>query len=65
MIAPLKTELAANKTALKQMFEVVEVLAAQPAASPAEPKPHPFAKKADPEMASKLALALSKLNHNN
>ena len=65
MIAPLKAELAANKTALKQMYEVVEALAAQPAAPATEPKHNPFAKKNDPEIASKLALALSKLNHNN
>ena len=64
-IAPLKAELAAQREAIKSMFSVVETLAAQPATAPTEPKAHPFAKKADPEVNSRLALALSKLNQTN
>lgn len=64
-IAPLKAELAAQREAMKSMFSVVETLAAQPATAPTEPKAHPFAKKTDPEVNSRLALALSKLNQTN
>lgn len=64
-IAPLKAELAAQREAMKSMFSVVETLAAQPATAPTEPKAHPFAKKTDAEVNSRLALALSKLNQTN
>lgn len=61
----LKAQFAAQVEASKQMFNVVSILAGSPAESETEQKKKAFAK-ADPnDIATKLAVALSKLNPTN